>query len=141
MPYTSSSVIIPRLPTILCQGLTQHIYSVPHSSWDSNCVVHYIVAAQCRADTALTSCCSGGGPRQPWSSGLAPVSSLHSSSSPLPPLSPSLIGHLISVDVRQTCYSHSEHNFVDACRPTLHWLLHPFRDPIQTKHAGGGRCL
>ena len=34
-----------------------------------------VIAAQCRADTALTSCCSGGGPRQPWSSGLAPVAS------------------------------------------------------------------
>ena len=32
-------------------------------------------------------CCSGGGPRQPWSSGLAPVSSLHSSF-PLSPLVP-----------------------------------------------------
>ena len=48
--------------------------SVLHSSWDSN-----VVAAQCRTDTALTSCCSGGGPRQPWSSGLAPVSRFHSS--------------------------------------------------------------
>ena len=27
-----------------------------------------VVAAQCRTDTALTFCCSGGGPRQPWSS-------------------------------------------------------------------------
>ena len=38
-----------------------------------------VVAEKCRADTALTFCCSGGGPRPPWSSGLAPVSSLHSS--------------------------------------------------------------
>ena len=30
-------------------------------------------------------CCSGGGPRQPWSSGLAPVSSLHSSFPLFPP--------------------------------------------------------
>ena len=49
-----------------------------------------MVAAQCRTDTALTFCCSGGGPRQPcWSSGLAPV---ESSLFPLPPLSPSLTG-------------------------------------------------
>ena len=34
---------------------------------------------QCRTDTALTFCCSGGGPWQPWSSGLAPVSKFHSS--------------------------------------------------------------
>ena len=38
-----------------------------------------VVAAQCRADTALIYCFSGGGPRQPWSSGLAPVSRFHSS--------------------------------------------------------------
>ena len=38
-----------------------------------------MVAAQCRTDTALTSCCSGGCPRQPWSSGLAPLSRFHSS--------------------------------------------------------------
>ena len=30
-------------------------------------------------------CCSGGGPRQPWSTGLAPVSSLHSSFPLFPP--------------------------------------------------------
>ena len=52
--------------------------SVLHSSWDSNCR-GAVVAAQCRTDTALTSCCSGGGPRQPWSSGLAPVSRFQSS--------------------------------------------------------------
>ena len=46
-----------------------------------------VVAAQCRTDTALSSCCSGGGPRQPWSSGLAPVSRFHSSA-PLFPLVP-----------------------------------------------------
>ena len=34
---------------------------------------------RCRTDSALTFCCSGGGPRQPWSSGLAPVSRFHSS--------------------------------------------------------------
>ena len=38
-------------------------------------------------DTALTSYCSGGGPRQPGSSGLAPVSKFHSSV-PLFPLVP-----------------------------------------------------
>ena len=44
-----------------------------------------VVAVPCRrTGTALTVCCSGGGPRHPWSSGLAPVSSLHSSSSPSP---------------------------------------------------------
>ena len=37
-----------------------------------------VVAKKYRSDTALTFCCSGGGPRHPWSSGLAPVSSLHS---------------------------------------------------------------
>ena len=48
-----------------------------------------VVAAQCRTDTALTSqCCSGGGPRQHWSSGLAPVSRSHYSSVPLFPLVP-----------------------------------------------------
>ena len=35
----------------------------------------------------LTFCCSSGGPRQPWSSGLAPVSRFHSSV-PLFPLVP-----------------------------------------------------
>ena len=45
------------------------------------------VAAQCRTDTALTFCCSGGGPRQLWSSGLASVSRFHSSV-PLFPLVP-----------------------------------------------------
>ena len=49
-------------------GATDIVFvTVPHST---------PAAAQCRADTALTFCCSGGGPRQPWSSGLAPVSSL-----------------------------------------------------------------
>ena len=38
-----------------------------------------VVAAQCRTDTALTFSCSGSGPRQPWSFGLAPVSRFHSS--------------------------------------------------------------
>ena len=47
-----------------------------------------VVAAQCRADTALTFCCSGGGPRQLWSSGLAPVSRFHSFISPPFPLIP-----------------------------------------------------
>ena len=37
--------------------------------------------------TMLGRCCSGGGPRQPWSSGLAPVSRFHSSV-PLFPLIP-----------------------------------------------------
>ena len=46
-----------------------------------------VFAAQCWADTALTFCCSGGGPRQPWSSELAPVSRFHSSV-PLFPLVP-----------------------------------------------------
>ena len=62
-----------------------------------------LVAAQCRADTALTFCCSGGGPWHPWSSGLVPVLSLHSSSSPppTPPESLFLIGHLTAVDIKQ----------------------------------------
>ena len=40
----------------------------------------------------LLFCCSGGGPRQPWPSGLAPVSRFHCSI-PLSYSSPSLIGH------------------------------------------------
>ena len=63
-----------------------------------------VVAAQCRTDTALTFCCSGGGPRQPWSSGLAPVSRSHSSI-PLSHSSPSLTGLLASVDVKQQSLS------------------------------------
>ena len=59
-----------------------------------------MVAAQCRTDTVLTSCCSDGGPRQPWSSGLAPVSRFHSSV-PLSHSSPSLTGLLASADVKQ----------------------------------------
>ena len=55
-------------------------------------------------DTALTSCCSGGGPRQPWSSGLASVSRFHSSV-PLSHSSPSLTGLLASVDVKQQSLS------------------------------------
>ena len=43
-----------------------------------------VVAAQCRTDTTVTFCGSGGGPRQPWSSGLAPVSRFHSSVPPFP---------------------------------------------------------
>ena len=50
------------------------------------------------------SCCSGGGPRQPWSSGLAPVSRFHSSV-PLSHSSPSLIDLLASVDVKQQSLS------------------------------------
>ena len=46
-----------------------------------------VVAAQCRTDTALTFCCSSSGPRQPCSSGLAPVPRFHSSV-PLFPLVP-----------------------------------------------------
>ena len=59
-----------------------------------------VVAAQCRTDTALTSCCSGGSPQQPQSSRLAPVSKFHSSVL-LFHLSPSLIGLLVSVDIKQ----------------------------------------
>ena len=55
---------------------------------------------QCRTDTTLTFCSSGGGPQQPWSSVLAPVSRSHSSVS-LSHSSPSLIGLLASVDVKQ----------------------------------------
>ena len=59
-----------------------------------------VVAAKYRTDTILTSCCSGGGPRQPWFSGLAPVSRFHSSV-PFSHSSPSLTGLLASVDVKQ----------------------------------------
>ena len=59
-----------------------------------------LVAAQWRADTAVTFCCSGGGPRQSWSSGFAPVSKFHSSF-PFFHSSPSLISLLASVDVKQ----------------------------------------
>ena len=53
----------------------------------------------------LTSCRSGGGPRQPWSSVLAPVSRFHSSV-PLSHSFPSLIGLLASVDVKQQKLTH-----------------------------------
>ena len=43
-----------------------------------------VAAVQPRVDTAVTFCCSGCGPWQPWSSGLVPVSSLHYSFSPRP---------------------------------------------------------
>ena len=59
-----------------------------------------VVAAQCRVDTALTSYCSGGGPLQPRSSGLGPVSRFHSSF-PISHSSPSLIGLLASMDVKK----------------------------------------
>ena len=42
---------------------------------------------RCTMPTDTAFCCSGGGPRQPWSSGLAPVSWFHSSV-PLFPLVP-----------------------------------------------------
>ena len=42
-------------------------------------VVRWSLRNAGRTDTALTFCCSGDGPRQPWSSGMAPVSSLRSS--------------------------------------------------------------
>ena len=48
--------------------------------------------------------CSGGGPRQPWSSGLAPVWRFHSSV-PFSHSFPSLIGLLASVDVKQQSLS------------------------------------
>ena len=48
---------------------------------------------------------SGGCPRQPWSSGLAPVSRFHSSIPVFHP-SPSLIGRLASVDVKQQKLTH-----------------------------------
>ena len=57
-----------------------------------------VVDEQRRADTALTFRCSGGGPRQPRSSGVAPVSRPHSS---FPYSSPSLISPTVSVDVKQ----------------------------------------
>ena len=59
-----------------------------------------VVAAQCRTDTALTSCCSGGSPWQPQSFRLAPVLRFHSSVL-LFHLSLSLIGLLTSMDVKQ----------------------------------------
>ena len=55
---------------------------------------------QCRTDTAVTFYCSGGSPRQPWSSGLVPVSRFHSSVL-LFRSSLSLIGLLASVDIKQ----------------------------------------
>ena len=63
--------------------------TVLHSSWDSSCVMRWSLRNAGRTDTAgLTSCCSGGGPRQPWSSGLAPVSRFHSSVSLFPHVPP-----------------------------------------------------
>ena len=46
-------------------------------------------------------CCSGGGPRQPWSSRLAPVSRFHFSVPVFPLVRGSLIGLLASVDAKQ----------------------------------------
>ena len=63
-----------------------------------------VVTAQCRTDTAVTSCCSGGGPRQPRSSGLPPVSRFHSSI-PLFPLVPAPNRPIASVDVKQQSWS------------------------------------
>ena len=60
-----------------------------------------VVDPKCRTDAALTFCCSGGGPQQPWSSRLAPVSRSHSSRAPFPHSSPSLTGLLASVDIKQ----------------------------------------
>ena len=60
--------------TLFCIAVGQHLRGA-------------VVNAQCRTDTALTFCCSGGGPRPPSSSGLAPVSMFHSSV-PLFPLVP-----------------------------------------------------
>ena len=56
---------------------------------------------RCAVPDAGHFCCSGGGPRQPWSSGLAPVSRCHSSVPlfllvPLP-----FVGLLASADVKQ----------------------------------------
>ena len=75
----------------LCDCSTKHLGQQMHDT---------VAAAQPRVDTALTFCCSGCGPRQPWSSGLVPISSLHYLS-PLLPSSPSLIGCLASLDVKQ----------------------------------------
>ena len=63
----------------------------------------------------VAGCCSGSGPRQLRSSGLAPVSRFHSSV-PLYHPSPSLIGLFASVDVKQQ----SESAVVDN---TGHWTL------------------
>ena len=53
-------------------GATDIVFvTVLHSSWDSNCVVRCSLR---NAGRTLLSCCSGGGPRQPWYSGLAHVS-------------------------------------------------------------------
>ena len=86
--------------------------SVLHSSWDSNCVVRWSLfciavgtaiawcGGRCAMPDAHWSCCSGGDPWQPWSSGLVPVSRFHSSI-PLSHSSPSLIGSLAAVDIKQ----------------------------------------
>ena len=68
-------------------GATDIVFVTPFCIAVGTAIGWCCVAAQCRTDTALTSCCSSGGPRQPWSSGLAPVSRFHSSV-PLFPLVP-----------------------------------------------------
>ena len=67
-------------------------------------------------DEHLTSCCSGGSPRQPWSSVLAPVSRFHSSV-PLSHSSPSLIVLLASVDVMQQKSINHDRGWSRAWRP------------------------
>ena len=64
--------------------------SVPHSSWDSNCVAQYCCAmasGHCLWHSVVPAAVHG----NPWSSGLAPVSSLHSFPFPLPPHVPVLL--------------------------------------------------
>ena len=66
-----------------------------------------VVAVQCWADTAVTFCCSGGDPWQPWSSSSAFVSRFHSSF-PLSHLSPSLTPWMLSNN-----FSLKMHNLVE----------------------------
>ena len=88
-----------------------------------------VVAVQCRTDTALTSCCSGGGPQQPWSSRLAPVLRFHSSVPPFH-LSPSLIGLLASLDFKQQKSSQAT---------GMHWESHATR--MQWACSRGECCI
>ena len=60
--------------------------SILHSSWDSNCVVWWSLR-NARRTLLLFSAVTAPGPRQPWSSRLAPISRFHSSV-PLFPLVP-----------------------------------------------------
>ena len=105
--------------------------SALHSSWNSSCIVHYLLR---NGEGTLPShfCCSGDGPRPPRSSGSvrAVEPSLFR---PLPPLSPSLISHLASVDVKQNVHLASR-KFPKRCHwnsPMFVWLTMALSRPFE----------